>query len=392
MSAFVQTSGDKFTIGGEPFYFGGINSYSLFYLPKEDVDSFFQDAAELKTSVVRTWLFCDGKTYPGGEVIIGSKTYWFQDIDPKTGQMYFNDNEETGLGRFDYVLDSAKRHGVKLIVTLAQNWAEFGGADVYVDRLSNSKGHLEFFKNPKIKAQFKNWVSHALNRVSVYSGLAYKDDPTIMIVELMNEPRCVGSNRDGKFPQGGDCKVEYITNWFKEMSDYTRLVDTKHLIGTGDEGFFNHGYFYPEVYSNVYDGSSGLDFVAISNLPNINVLGIHSYMNQWTSTFKEDLFIENTQNWFIDHMKISKQLQKPFYIGEYGVTDPQLRIRSYPKFQKVVLDQGAGGALSWVMLSNSFGQSCKPANPPTYEFCKNEPGIETFLSSFCSKMLAKSFI
>lgn len=37
----------------------------------------------------------------------------------------------------------------------------------------------------------------------------------------------------------GTCTTTTITNWVKTMSAYIKSLDSNHLVGLGDEGWFN---------------------------------------------------------------------------------------------------------------------------------------------------------
>ena len=41
--------------------------------------------------------------------------------------------DENGLKALDYVIDSARRHGIKLILSFIDNWKYYNGVDQYVD-------------------------------------------------------------------------------------------------------------------------------------------------------------------------------------------------------------------------------------------------------------------
>ena len=86
-----------------------------------------------------------------------------------------------------------------------------------------------------MKQWYKDYISHLLNRVNFYTGIAYKDDPTIFAWELANEPRCQGSD---PYPTSPNCDAALITNWVSEISAYIQALDTNHLVGVGDEGFY----------------------------------------------------------------------------------------------------------------------------------------------------------
>ena len=86
-----------------------------------------------------------------------------------------------GISRFDAVVASAKAHGIRLIVSLTNNWSDYGGMDVYVSQLNPGGTHDTFYTNEKVIAAYENYISEFVGR--------YLDEPTIMACELANEPR-----------------------------------------------------------------------------------------------------------------------------------------------------------------------------------------------------------
>lgn len=62
----------------------------------------------------------------------------------------------------DYVISEAKRHGIHLILSLANNWNDFGGRKQYVEWAKNRGQHLnnddEFFTNPITKRFYKDHI------------------------------------------------------------------------------------------------------------------------------------------------------------------------------------------------------------------------------------------
>ncbi|KAN0093042.1 Glycoside hydrolase superfamily [Tylopilus felleus] len=63
----------------------------------------------------------------------------------------------------------------------------------------------------------------------------YIDEPTLFGWGLANEPRCAGPTN----VTSGTCTTTTITNWVKTMSVYIKCLDGNHLVGLGDEGWFN---------------------------------------------------------------------------------------------------------------------------------------------------------
>jgi mannan endo-1,4-beta-mannosidase len=50
-------------------------------------------------------------------------------------QYFNNGTQEINLKPFDKVIAAAEKTGMKLIVTLTNNWADYGGMDVYTTNL-----------------------------------------------------------------------------------------------------------------------------------------------------------------------------------------------------------------------------------------------------------------
>ena len=63
------------------------------------------------------------------------------------------------------------------------------------------KRHALFFSDPGTREIYKGHVKELLERRNKYSGVLYKEDPTIFAWNLINEPRCetwlVWYSRDG---------------------------------------------------------------------------------------------------------------------------------------------------------------------------------------------------
>jgi len=191
---FVVRLGKNLSLDGREFRFAGTNNYYLMYKSQLMVDDVFADAQAAGFTVLRTWGFLDIGNADGSDSIRGkSDGVYFQYWDGDSPA--YNDGAD-GLQRLDYVLASARRHGIKLVIPLTNNWGDFGGMDQYV-RWAGGSYHDDFYSNATVKGYFKDWISYLLNRTNTYTGVKYKDEPTIMTWELGNEPRCQGS---GVFP------------------------------------------------------------------------------------------------------------------------------------------------------------------------------------------------
>ncbi|KAK4413445.1 Mannan endo-1,4-beta-mannosidase 2 [Sesamum alatum] len=88
----------------------------------------------------------------------------------------------------DFVVSDAAKNNVRLI----NNNQDFGGRPQYVNWAKNAGARIssndDFYTNAVVKQYYKN--HKVLTRINTITGVAYKDDPTVMAWELINEPRC----------------------------------------------------------------------------------------------------------------------------------------------------------------------------------------------------------
>ncbi|XP_039053161.1 mannan endo-1,4-beta-mannosidase 1-like [Hibiscus syriacus] len=110
----------------------------------------------------------------------------------------------------DFVVSEAKRYGIKLVLSFANNYDQFGGKKQYVNWARNQGQSIgpadDFFTNSVVKEYYKNHINTVLIRRNTLTGVAYKDEPTIMAWELMNEPRCLSD------PSGNTMQVSCISS------------------------------------------------------------------------------------------------------------------------------------------------------------------------------------
>lgn len=175
--SFVTRCGIRFCLDGEEYYFAGANAYDLFtfgsgsgdtetqYMDKEGIDAHMARMRDDGVDVVRLWMFSH-ESWHGFE---------------KSEGVY----DEQQFALFDYVIESARTHGLRLMPVFENYWEAYGGIDTRLGWEGLSGGQparAAFFDKdrcPGCFTSYKNYVSHALNRTNHYSGVKYKDDPTI---------------------------------------------------------------------------------------------------------------------------------------------------------------------------------------------------------------------
>ncbi|RSH76789.1 uncharacterized protein EHS24_005367 [Apiotrichum porosum] len=222
---FVTTSGTKFMLDGKHYCFAGMNAYWIPQLVTESqYDATFASLANAGIRVVRTWAFSMVTSVPNYDL-----TY-FQDVA-------FIDNSSVntgsnGLGRLDLAVQYAAKYGIKIIMTLTNNWDDLGGC------------------------AFDSYINTIVNR--------YKSNPAIFAWEIANEPR-----NGGTTAAKSDFTVAQLTQWISDRASYIKSLDSNHMVAIGDWA---------------YNGNSGLDFNTNLKLSNIDFGTFHMYPEAWGET------------------------------------------------------------------------------------------------------------
>ncbi len=325
---FVKTGSYKgkaaFILNDLPFYFSGVNSYWLMQKQAQHqgnafVENLFEEVKALGFNVIRTWAFADGHQ-------------WTHPSDPAILQKSPGIYNEATFKALDYVIAKASEKNVKLILTLTNNWGDFGGIQEYVKwaGLSDSK---EFFTNEKVKILFKNHLTKILSRKNSYTGILYRSDPAIFSWELCNEARIPGDTTTGAT----------LRNWYQEMARHIKSIDSNHMISTGEEGFDISQDYYSNEYSNTYpfQGTEGSSYQLNTVIDEISYATAHFHPNSWGLNDQND-----GNKWIKDHIELANEHGKPFVLGEYG------DVQSFDVFDwlATLSQEGGAGSLLWGFL------------------------------------------
>lgn len=326
----VDKANARFVLAGKPFYFAGTNAYYLMQSAAYGQTQQTLDALDAAKAcgyrVIRTWGYSDGG--PSG--------------DPSVLQTSPGVYQASAWKGMDFVLAEAAKRGLHLIVTLTNNWDDYGGMNQYV-KWAGLSSHDQFYTDPGVKQLFKNYMRDFVTHTSSITGIAYKDDPTIMSWELANEAEC---KSDFDALQGT------LVAWYSEMSAYLKSIDPKHLVSTGEEGFdtTTSGYTSFTSYTTyfwIFSLTDGTSFTQNVAIPTIDWAGIHLYPDTWQ-------WLDPTAdgvNWINDHVAIAKALGKPLVLGEYGLEHSARS--TYENWLDAVASSGAAGALVWELVPTS---------------------------------------
>ncbi|CAA0843403.1 Mannan endo-1-4-beta-mannosidase 7 [Striga hermonthica] len=326
-------------LNGSPFYANGFNAYWLMYVAsdpsqRDKITFAFQEAANYGLLIARAWAFGDGGYSP---------------LQYSPG--YYNEHMFLGL---DFVISEAGRYGIKLILSLVNNYEDSGGKRQYV-KWARDQGHDivsddEFFTNTVVKEYYKNHIKTVLTRQNNITGIAYKDDPTIMAWELMNEPRCPT-----------DPSATIIQAWIEEMASYLKSIDPQHLLEAGLEGFYRK----PEEQQNL-NFKIGTDFITNNQIPDIDFATLHSYPDQWLNGQTDEDQLSFLKDWLDKHIQDTQTiLQKPLLIAEFGKSSKDTEYTTkkrdelfstvYTSIYSSARDGGvAAGALFWQLLTENM--------------------------------------
>ncbi|KAL6593209.1 hypothetical protein ACP70R_049093 [Stipagrostis hirtigluma subsp. patula] len=298
----VKAKGSQFIVGDRPFYVNGFNTYWLMILAVDPstrvkVTEVFQQAAAVGLTVCRTWGFNDG----GWRALQKSPSVYDEDV----------------FKALDFVVSEARKYKIRLILSLVNNWDDYGGKAQYVkwamDAGVNVTSDEDFFSDQTVKGYFKNHIKNMLTRVNTYTNVMYKDDPTIFAWELMNEPRCASD------PTGNKLQA-----WIQEMAFHVKSIDPDHLLEVGTEGFY--GPSSParmEANPNTFAGLVGTDFIRNHRILGIDFASVHVYPDTWLSgpgaTMEAQL--QFVQSWMQAHIADAEDaLDMPVVFTEFGVS------------------------------------------------------------------------
>jgi len=328
MDNFVTQQGNTLMLDGKPFRFAGTNNYYMHYRSHAMIDAVLNDAKAMGLNSIRVWGFMDG---------IHHKYTMQAEPGIFTPPIGINSAQE----KLDYTIAEAKKYGIRVIIVLTNNWADFGGMQQYVDWF-NSSHHDDFYQKPDIKRAYKIYVKHMIEHKNRYTGIINKNEPAIMTWELANEPRAQS-----------DTSGNLLYRWTKEMSDYVHGLAPKQLIALGSEGFFNH----PSQSDWTYNGSEGVDWERILTLPNINYGTFHLYPKNWGKNNAEKW----GTRWIKEHAKAAKKADKPVVLEEYGIgkNEPHNRKFIYKKWTQTAYDSGLSGSMFWILTSTDPDQPNK---------------------------------
>jgi mannan endo-1,4-beta-mannosidase len=368
-SSFVRANGTQFLLDGRPYRVAGANNYYLGFSTDAMVLPVFELATQMGLNTLRTWAFLDcGPAAPGAVPPNAKDGVFFHYQNATTGKPDFNDGVD-GLERLDRTIFLAEERGIRLILPLVNYWDDFGGVNQYLQWFGLA-GRDQFYRHPEVKDAYRNYIEHLLLRVNTRTGRQYRNEPAILAWELANEPRSV--NPAGSPLSDG---IDVLAGWVGEMSSFIRNLDSNHLIGIGDEGYFRHAWAFG---NRLYNGSFGVDCERLLGIPTVDFGTCHLYPD----FAPEESPAAFGARWIQEHIMAGQRADKPMLIEEYGLKIDSGGVIRDAAFQmwlgEVMAGQGAG-ALVWMIASTtSDGQRYPDYDHYTVYSVEDAPSIRAF--------------
>jgi mannan endo-1,4-beta-mannosidase len=309
---FVQVDGMRFEVDGRPYYYAGVNYWYGMNLgsngPGGDRARLVRELDWLRGMGVTNLRVTAGSEGPNSEP-------WRMVPALQTEPGVYDSLVLDGL---DYLVGAMKDRGLRAVMCLTNFWQWSGGMAQYVSW--NGGGPIpypppepggnwntyqdyasDFYSNPGAMEDYRDHVAFLINHVNPYTGLAYRDEATIMAWELANEPRGFHNN------------AASFNTWIDSTAAYIKGLDPNHLVTTGCEG------------DTPWPSWNGLDFVQNHNGCHIDYATIHIWPQNWgwydpanpggTYATAE----ASARAYFNDHEAEATVLGKPMVLEEFGL-------------------------------------------------------------------------
>ena len=340
---FVQRDGIRLTLGGETYRFGGANIEWLgleAYGPVDPMGPRYPSHFEVDDAL-------DTAKMMGARVIrsqtLGDSIGCDLCIEPKPGEF----NPEA-FKHIDYAVKAAHERGLRLVVTLIGDCAycDNGGIGKYME-WAGSKNMNDFFTDPKMIAMFEKHIAALLNHKSSLTGIALKDDPTIMAWQNCN--MCGIGVALMSRGQGFGADVP----WIDTIGSYIKSIDHKHL-------YEDNSGFFPFDKSGAVLDSKTVDIFTFEYYPH------------WERAF--NMGAVDTAETFPKHAALVTSHGKAYEVTEFGWDNTDWATTA--DLEKVLNtmrdDPKISGDLYWALQAHNekYGWQPIPANVPNEAFAQ----------------------
>ncbi len=317
---FVRRDGERFVVGGRAFRFVGANVDAMHGPRERRAASRVLDALTAdRLGVARVWALGEAE---GPEA-------WRDDFAFRRGPGGWIAGSYAHLDR---VLAAARSRGLRVILVLANRWEDYGGFPAYLrwtgaparGRTLRAGELRRVYTDRAVERAWRDHVGRLVTRTNAVTGVAYRDDPTVMAWELVNEGGALTC-------ESGDRMVE----WVDRQARFIHERDPNHLVGAGHGGYAS--------------AQGRAIWRRVNALESVDYADHHAY-------FDHDANVDVPADlwpWLADRVAVAHDLlHKPLIIGEVGFSraafDPAERGRWYEAFLAAAECMGVSGVAAWV--------------------------------------------
>lgn len=324
---FVRVDGNRFVIDGAPFHFLGANVAVMHGRPHREAIERTLDAVQADgLRVIRIWAL--------GERADDAPA-WSRDFAFRVGEEGWI---EASFEHLDRALAEARERDLRVIVVLANRWRDYGGIPQYLrwagvpfdESQPGAPSELElarFWDCARCDELYQAHAARVISRTNALTGIPYRDDPTILSWELVNESSAPARSASS------------LVAWTQRMARFVRALDPDHLVAAGHIGYER--------------ASARSTWLAVQRLPEIDYCDAHAY----PAAYDRVTSIDALARFVDDRVQLAHHVaRKPFVWGEFGFGTVRHRVHGVPRarwydaFIRASHRDGVAGALVWTYV------------------------------------------
>jgi hypothetical protein len=210
---FVTVDGHRLMDGPDEFRFVSFNVPTLLYVEDEmafeQTNPYGLPGEWALRDLFRTVVQTGGRVVRAYTIPVRNTDFPAEAVTYVEAPGRFN---EDAFRAMDRALALAAEHGVRVIVPLVNNWQWMGGRPNYA--AFRGRQPDDFWTDRQLIDDFKRTIEFVLTRINTVTGVAYRDDPTILAWETGNE-------------------LQNPPEWALEIGAYIKRLDPRHLLIDG---------------------------------------------------------------------------------------------------------------------------------------------------------------
>jgi mannan endo-1,4-beta-mannosidase len=237
----------------------------------------------------------------------------------ETIQRALGELREENLVALDRVIAEAHAQDVLLVVVLSNYWDDYGGLPRYLQWLglpSDYDHRALAMRDARVRAALAAYMRAIVTRRNTITGRLYRDEPTILAWELMNEPRGTNLHDRGRT----------FAAFVHELATAVKDAGARQLVVAGDEGYDSdpRGYdtsFWNRLDDRLINAARGESYRRVVEDPAIDAATVHWYPDHWR--VPAGIAREGGERWLREHAAIALAADKPVLFEEFGLMAPR---------------------------------------------------------------------